>query len=653
MNGLDAHGAEGVTVNRRQFMRGAVISGAAAATTRVGGWFDPAGAGGALGAIVCRVGADGLKLPTISSKQSGLWSNASTWNLGRVPTPSDVVEVNHNVRLDVSASVAGVIVEAGAYLRFTRVLTLTLSSTGNVIVYGELRMRPKSASVIHRMVFTGIDETKFVGGGNVILDTDVGLWVMGAGKLWLDGSARAAWNRTGDDPSWLPTDELVVTPVAFGDGVQDDGLFQSFSKGSSVPSVTMSDGTKFTAEVLNLTRNVQIEGTPNGRSHVFIMSSTKQTIRYAAMRYMGPRKPNEGQPGSEFVLGRYGLHLHMCDDAQSGIVLESLVVRDTGSHAFVAHRSHGITFHGCVTYNTYEDAYWWDAPEIPYPAPFTTKTNNTTYDSCVAALVRSDPVYEGYRIAGFMLGQGDPFTNTIKNSVAVAVQGNVDAGGFVWPELPNGSAIWNFDQNVSHNNSCMGATVWQVNSEPHVVTNFVAYHNGRTGVYNGAYGNPYNWSNLSLYGNGGGSDEPFEETQFFMWAGSVDVGNKPTGAPWSLKNSKLFCEGRSMTAMILSGKCPITLLHEDGSDCKPGEVSGNVLRGYIEEAVRFTFEYHDFGPYKTQWHLGSNDLGTGKWFWVHSSTLTSSTLTVDGVGTLHPMSYPTGQLRPDWNAKVT
>jgi hypothetical protein len=62
----------------------------------------------------------------------------------------------------------------------------------------------------------------------------------------------------------------------------------------------------------------------------------------------------------------------------------------------------------------------------------------------------------------------------------------------------------------------MGATVWQVNSEPHVVTNFVAYHNGRTGVYNGAYGNPYNWSNLSLYANGGGSDEPFEETQFLI-----------------------------------------------------------------------------------------------------------------------------------------
>jgi hypothetical protein len=76
-----------------------------------------------------------------------------------------VVEVNHNVRLDVSASVAGVVVQAGAYLRFTRMLSLTLSSTGNVIVYGELRMRPKSNSQVHRMVFTGIDETKFVGGG--------------------------------------------------------------------------------------------------------------------------------------------------------------------------------------------------------------------------------------------------------------------------------------------------------------------------------------------------------------------------------------------------------------------------------------------------------------------------------------------------------
>jgi hypothetical protein len=636
-------------MDRRAFIKGGLVVGAAAATTRVGGWFDAAQAAGGL---VCRTGPVApTKLPTITSDQDGPWGSPSTWKQNRVPAASDVVEIKHSVRLDVSTTVSGVLVQPAGLLRFTADETDTLSSKGNVVVLGELKMQPESASVVHTLTFVGVDESKFVGGGDVVLDSDVGLWVMGAGKLTLDGTPRKSWNRTGNDPTWLASDELVVTPIGYGDGVHDESQFKSFTRGSKVPTVKMSDGTTFTAEVLNLTRNVRVQGTPGGRAHVFIMSSAAQTVRYAALRYLGPRQ-KEGD-GTEFVLGRYGLHFHKCDNANEDVTIESVLVRDTGSHAFVPHMSHGMTFHGCISYNTFEDAYWWDPPEVPYPSPFKVKTNRPTYEGCVAALVRSDPDYQGFRMAGFLLGQGDPNTNTCKGCVAVGVQGNVDSAGFVWPELPNGSAVWNFDGNVAHNNSTAGATVWQVNHEDHEVTDFTAYHNGKTGVYNGAYGNPYHWSDLSLYGNGGGTEDPLEETQFFMWAGSLNVGAVKSGTPWTLEDSRIFAEGRSPTAIILAGKCPITLKNEDGSEAKPGEVRGNVVRGYTEEAVRFTFEYHDFGPYETQWHLSGNDLGNGKWFWVHNSTLASSTLAVDGVGTLHPTSFGSGQLHPEWNAKVT
>lgn len=60
---------------------------------------------------------------------------------------------------------------------------------------------------------------------------------------------------------------------------------------------------------MNLTCNVRIEGTEGHRAHVFIHSSQPQSIRYAQLRYMGPRQADGGY--TSLVLGRYGLHFHM------------------------------------------------------------------------------------------------------------------------------------------------------------------------------------------------------------------------------------------------------------------------------------------------------------------------------------------------------
>src|SRR3989338_10373715 len=84
---------------------------------------------------------------------------------------------------------------------------------------------------------------------------------------------------------------------------------------------------------------------------------------------MGQRKfhfkPTEGilggeGRGSDFVLGRYALHFHMSGENNRGVVVEGVVARDIGSHAFVPHASHGITFRDTLSYNTAETPYWWD-----------------------------------------------------------------------------------------------------------------------------------------------------------------------------------------------------------------------------------------------------------------------------------------------------
>jgi len=112
-----------------------------------------------------------------------------------------------------------------------------------------------------------------------------------------------------------------------------------------------------------------------------------------------------------------------------------------------------------------------------------------------------DPEYRGYNLAGFMINQG--LRNTIRDSVAVGVQGNVDASGFEWPEGDTDDGVWNFSKgNIAHNNEIDGIFAWQNDHQPHVIANDVGYHNGETGIDHGAYGNAYHYENSVLYGNG-------------------------------------------------------------------------------------------------------------------------------------------------------
>ena len=303
-----------------------------------------------------------------------------------------------------------------------------------MVVEGRLVMRPASAEVDHLLVFQGVDEGRMVGGGMDVVKADVGLWVMGAGTLDLAGTARRAWTRlTGavaagttrlalqDAPTgWRPGDELLVAPTLAPDQ-PDNWKAYSAAKVRSVSgrNVTLDRPTSFahpavdvvtdagsgrvqTAEVLNLTRNVRIEGTPGHRSHVFVRSSSPQKVKGVAIRHMGPRK--KAEEFTELVLGRYGLHLHMCGDGSRGSEVEGVVIRDTGSHTFVPHLSNGIAFRDCISHNTFEDAFWWDgAPDTRTPG---SPSHDILYERCVASLVQYDPPFRGFTLTGFSLGRG-------------------------------------------------------------------------------------------------------------------------------------------------------------------------------------------------------------------------------------------------------
>ncbi len=123
---------------------------------------------------------------------------------------------------------ASLTVPAGHTLRFDPDKNVTLELRGNLVVQGTLEMKP-NPGVRHILRFVGIDEEDFVGGGMKVLNSDVGLWVMGSGKLDIRGEPRAGWNRTGPDTTWKSNDEILTTPFAPGD-------YTTFAKYTAAPS---------------------------------------------------------------------------------------------------------------------------------------------------------------------------------------------------------------------------------------------------------------------------------------------------------------------------------------------------------------------------------------------------------------------------------
>ncbi|MCU7825686.1 hypothetical protein [Kitasatospora sp. DSM 101779] len=456
------------------------------------------------------------------------WSDPAGWG-GAVPGVESAVRIADRVLLDADASVGSLAVEPGGSLVFTPGRSLTLSSAGSVEVRGALVLAPEDGAV-HTLRFPSVNERGFRGGGMTVMEGDTGLWVTGTGYLRLDGAAKTAWVRAatalraGDtelrlaEPptGWRAGDELAVTPT--GPPSEDefstrydlctirriDGKTVTLAAPLAFahPRVTAGGGVAIGAEVLNLTRSVRIEGTAEGRAHVHLTSSRRADVRHAALRWLGPRQPGKetwnGAPVTEPVLGRYGLHFHMLGDTSRGTVVEGVVVRDAGSHAFVPHASHGITFRSCISHNTWEDAYWWDGPtDTRTPqAP----SDDIAYESCVASRTVYEPNPRGYRLTGFSLGAGTG--GVARDCVAVGVQGATGASGYEWPEA--GEGVWTFERCLAHNNLENGIFVWLNARQHHVLERFVAYHNGGWGIEHGAYLNDFDYNGGVLYGNAAG-----------------------------------------------------------------------------------------------------------------------------------------------------
>ncbi len=456
------------------------------------------------------------------SHQSGSWSDSETWSHKRTPQTGDTIFIqpNHAIVFDQSNPAAFGAMRIEGSLRFAPKKSLELSLQGNLLLLGKLTLAPESPNVRHAITFVNIDETKYVGGGMQMLESDVGLWVMRDGLLKAEGAKKAPWthlrggHKAGqntlevkDAGGWQIGDRLEIAPTLSPDSGEAswNGYDSATITAINGNQVTLEEPLQFdhpqvndqwNAEVLNLTRNVLLQGTETGRAHTIFMVKRPQTLKNVELRHMGPRqKKGEYTDG---VLGRYGLHFHHSEEGSRGTIVENVVIRDCGNHAFVPHWSHGITLRGCISHNTWEDAYWWDPGKG-------NQTHDVLFDRCVASRVQDDPAFRGYRLAGFNLRHGSG--NEVVDCVAFGVQGNNDASGFLWPEGSGSegdgsNTVWRFHRNLSHNNKCDGLFTWQNNDQRHLVEKFVAYHNADNGLEHGAYNNSYVYRDAVFYGNG-------------------------------------------------------------------------------------------------------------------------------------------------------
>jgi hypothetical protein len=582
---------------------------------------------------------------TEAPPQPALWSDPATWG-GRVPGAGDVATIDRPVVLDIDTQVAGVQIRPSGHLSFDPGTSHTLGSTGNVVVEGTLQMRPSGPAIQHLLSFVGVNEGNFVGGHtDGPLDSDVGLWVIGAGMLDLFGSEKTAWTHlateatahattiTVDDATgWQAFDEVVITPTepATVDGhwAHHDRRVVTAVAGNQVtldrpldhphPFVAVRPDLTHRPEVLNLGRNVRIEGAPDARAHVMLLHAhMPQQMGWFGLRHLGPRQ------GSSAVLGRYALHFHMCDDGVHGSAIDGAVATDCGNHAFVVHLSDGVVIRDAVSHDTVEDAYWWDlgsSTESP-------RSNEVTYERCVASYVRSGST--PHDTSGFLIGAG--YGNVARGCVASGVEGDaLSACGFRWDGNSGSGDIWVFEDNVTHNNNHSGIYHWQ-NNAPRTIIDHTSVYHCRFGIWAGAYTNAVSYRDTTVYGC---SEQGL----------IIEATNSTGGANDGLTYERMYVDQAGLSEFAVEIDAPAV----EGEGVTP--LSGCTFKGGTTAQVGF-----EGGDLRHQYAFRDCTF-EGNAFWVDEGVPASSQIQVadgtNGSVLLQPLSAG-GRGRPEWNATVT
>jgi len=623
---------------------------------------------------------------TVTSKATGLWSSSSTWDLGRLPATGDnvVIAAGHHVTYDVnSPSVEITKMEIYGTLNFSRTTTTYLLMKGNLIVAdgGKLEIGDPTKSIINTTTATIkflLNEANVVGGfTNVVVDTDVGLWIMGEYRA--EGAKKLPWTKLfetanagaisiliNEEPiGWAIGDEIVITPsravIPTSTEVADSG-YNEFDERKitavsrridgayiislneslkfSHPVYTASTGDVLAPEVLNLDRNVIIRGQDiNNKAHTMAMQSGKMWISNAKYLYMGPADK----------MSRYPIHWHEVNNASKGNYVKGTVVHRSQMRAFVAHESNSIDIIENIAYDILNGPFWLEndnvgncvgaclagskSPEAPF---------NDTFIRNVAARVgpsKADGENEGLRLAGYEWQT--PRGHKFMGNIAVGIRGTGSAAGFIWPERGQGSVgVLTFIKNEAHNDKINGIFLWHNTNLPHQYVDALVWHNGRDGLEQGAYHTEYKWFLVRAIGNGrAGISYPAVDSEFY--------------------DSIIDGEGITKIGFHALTEAPVA---PNG----PIKIANSVTKGYTVVAfsqIHNTCATEEFINTSSKcarvWrHLWDNDYGTGKHFDFDGHGNHFSQWNIYNYPAapfnfiLHRSDYPAGVYNSTWDANL-
>lgn len=276
-------------------------------------------------------------------------------------------------------------------LRASRTTASRLTLCGNLVVRGVLDYgRPADRVTVPATLRFVLNEALVVGGMTMVpLSTDVGLWAVGDGQVWMHGDYRDTWAslratapagasvievEPAYSQGWRVGDLVAVasTRAALGNreerrtitAVLGPGRFSLNSPLSQTHDVLMTAWTDawnqnwtevMAGKVANLTSNIRLEAAdPNHRPHVQVMDRAKAYIEDVAVVNFSPRPKFTGYDQAHDVVlpfGRYAWHFHIQDGNSRGSYLRRVRLYDGIGNALSIHESWGIEVTDLVVLN--------------------------------------------------------------------------------------------------------------------------------------------------------------------------------------------------------------------------------------------------------------------------------------------------------------
>ncbi len=523
---------------------------------------------------------------TVTSKATGEWTATSTWSCTCVPTVASIVTIvaGHTVTVSTTAAVAKSVTVKGT-LKASRTVSSTLTVSGNLVVqsggvldYGT----PTSAipSTITAKIRFTLAEAAFVGGDTMVpLATDVGLWVVGTGKVQTKGTARGGWTTlaatAGVGATQITVDPTFVSKWNVGDqlliGQTNTPVVGTFFKNENELRTIVADlgGGKYTLSgpltyahtfqsiawtdawgdswtetlappVANLTRNVVFEAAvPTENPHIQLMDQAKAEIADLAIVGFGPTPKLMGAfpNGAKKPFGRYALHFHMQKDWSRGSYLKEVVIRDGDGDGLHIHDSYGVIVEDLVVYNqakVFVPTAANGTHAVDLESAKDSGGNNVADSGANDAwldrpLVVSWGHTDDQRTAAFYLGGG--LGAYIVGAHAVGGLGGF-ASGYHWCEGCGNPTTVNANNpdrtprvlRATTSSSTKGFFWWQNGAGPQADVDLLAWNNG-TGIEMGAYNTTYSLYGVRAIGNSG-LQISHHATHFVLTGFLVDGQNK-------------------------------------------------------------------------------------------------------------------------------